>query len=139
MSCSHSGTQSQPKRVALLLLKEKWHLSGRLGRVQSLSWSFSVDLAEDWQQECCSFPRTYRHNKVPASSSVQALPLSIESSSFRGKRTRLCTSHEVALGLDNGDGVFLHRGGSGVAAQRDVAHDDLAQVHVLELQTAKSG
>lgn len=43
------------------------HLSRGFSCVKSFSWSFSVDLAENWQQERCGFPRTYRH-KVSASS-----------------------------------------------------------------------
>lgn len=48
-------------------------------------------------------------------------------------QTCLCTGHEVSLGLHYRNGVFLDRGWPGVAAQSDVAHDDLSHVHILEL------
>lgn len=48
--------------------------------------------------------------------------------------TSLGAGHQVPLGLDNGDGMFLNRGGTSVATQGDVSHDDLPHVHVMELQ-----
>ena len=48
--------------------------------------------------------------------------------------TSLSAGHQVSLVLDDGDGILLHRGGPGVAAQGDVAHDDLPHVHVMELR-----
>lgn len=53
-------------------------------------------------------------------------------------RTSLGTSHQVPLGLDDGDGVLLDRRGPSVAAQRDVAHDDLPHVHIMELSNQKN-
>lgn len=120
------------------------HLSRGFSCVKSFSWSFSVDLAENWQQECCSFPRTYRH-KVSASSLMHYFQsLFIIFFSFQGRwlmpvwPTRLCASHQVTLRLDNGDGVLLHGSGSGVATQRNVAHDNFTQVHILELQSTQT-
>lgn len=51
-----------------------------------------------------------------------------------GEDTCLGAGHQVSLGLDDGDGVLLHGGGAGVAAQGNVAHDDLPHVHIMELQ-----
>lgn len=120
------------------------HLSRGFSCVKSFSWSFSVDLAENWQQERCGFPRTYRH-RVSASSFMQCFQsLFIIFFLFQGRwlmpvwPTCLCASHQVTLRLDNGDGVLLHRSGSGVATQRNVAHDNFTQVHILELHSTQT-
>lgn len=55
----------------------------------------------------------------------------------RRVRTGLGTSHQVSFGLDDGDGILLDRRGPSVAGQRDVAHDDLPHVHVMELEKKK--
>ena len=51
--------------------------------------------------------------------------------------TCLSACHEVSLGLDYRNGIFLNRSWSGVATQSDVAHDDLTHVHILELLDCK--
>lgn len=48
--------------------------------------------------------------------------------------TSLCAGHQVSFGLDDGNGIFLDRGRPSVTTQRDVTHNNLPHVHVLELQ-----
>lgn len=117
------------------------HLSRRFSCIQSFSWSFTIDLAEDRQQEGCSLPRTYS-NKVISFISwgiQQSHHFHLDSIVFSiiwlcvVYPTCLCAGHEVSLWLDNRDGIFLDRGRSGVATQTNVTHDDLTHVHILEL------
>jgi hypothetical protein len=46
----------------------------------------------------------------------------------------LRTGHQITLGGYDRHGVFLHRRGLGVAAQRDVVLDDLVEVQIVELE-----
>lgn len=124
------------------------HLSRWFSCIKSFSWSLSVDLAENRQKERRSLPRTCGH-KV---SFIHLRPHAAESSFINCVIVRndsiiwlrwscmcptcLCTGHEVSLWLDNRNGIFLDRGWSGVATQGNVAHDDLTQVHILELHSA---
>lgn len=68
LSCQQLSVHFRTRECKLLFVPS--HLSRGFSCVKSFSWSFSVDLAENWQQERCSFPRTYRH-KVSASSFMQ--------------------------------------------------------------------
>lgn len=115
------------------------HLPRCFSCIQSFSWSFTIDLAKDRQQEGCSLPRTYS-NKVNLIhlleySASHHFPLDriVFSIICFVYPTCLCAGHEVSLWLDNRDGIFLDRGRSGVATQTNVTHDDLTHVHILEL------
>lgn len=48
--------------------------------------------------------------------------------------TSLGTGHQVSLGLDDGDSVFLDWSGTSVATQGDVTHDNFPHVHIVELK-----
>ena len=48
--------------------------------------------------------------------------------------TSLGASHQVSLGLDDWDSMLLDRGGTSVATQGNITHDDLPHVHIMELQ-----
>lgn len=48
--------------------------------------------------------------------------------------TSLGASHQVSLGLNDGDSMLLDRGGTSVATQGDITHDDLPHVYIMELQ-----
>lgn len=47
--------------------------------------------------------------------------------------TSLGASHQVSLGLDDGDSMLLDRGGTSVATQGDITHDNLPHVYIMEL------
>lgn len=109
------------------------HLSRCFCCIESFSWPFSVDLAQNRQQECRSLSGTCGHRVILTHGSCY---IRNDSAVWLRWHTLTClrAGHEVSLGLDNRNGVFLDRGRSGVATQSNVAHDDLAQVHVLELR-----
>lgn len=52
--------------------------------------------------------------------------------------TCLGAGHQVSFGLDDGDSIFLNRGGASVATQVDVPHDNLPQFHIMELKNKQT-
>lgn len=71
LSCQQLSVHFRTRECKLLSVPS--HLSRGFSCVKSFSWSFSVDLAENWQQERCGFPRTYRNKQKSLSLILHAL------------------------------------------------------------------